>query len=167
MDSKFVVLAFAILIALVLSGGGLVWWYNSSSAACNKMSKKCQDNWGDCFPSAGYNGYNGDACCSEGSAFKCVDDMTPYEIISKDAAYAKMVNCVLAEHPDLESIEKCLPKPTDCKSPRWCSIASDESRAKAENCPKLRNCWLRKHSTIEAFMKCWPKDLSEKECNAP
>uniref|UniRef100_A0A183C8V9 DB domain-containing protein n=1 Tax=Globodera pallida TaxID=36090 RepID=A0A183C8V9_GLOPA len=166
MDSKFVVVAFAILIALV-SGGGLVWWYNSSSAPCNKMAEKCQDNWGACFARPGYNGYNGDACCSEGSAYKCVEDMTIYERITKDAAYAKMISCVLAEHPDLPSVEKCLPKPTDCKSPRWCSLGSDESRAQIDKCPKLLKCWLQKHSDLEAFMKCWPRDLSEKACNAP
>uniref|UniRef100_A0A183BJW9 GRANULINS domain-containing protein n=1 Tax=Globodera pallida TaxID=36090 RepID=A0A183BJW9_GLOPA len=117
--SKSVVAAFALLTALTLPG--LSWGDDSASAPkvltpCEKLAAKCSkqsNNWGECFPR---DGYNGDACCDKGNAWKCGIDMTMDERISKDPTYAKMMNCALAGHPDMESLKKCLPDKSECKS---------------------------------------------------
>uniref|UniRef100_A0A183C9Z6 Venom protein n=1 Tax=Globodera pallida TaxID=36090 RepID=A0A183C9Z6_GLOPA len=109
MEFKSGLVAFALLTVLTLPG--LSWGDDSASdpeelTPCEKMAAKCEkrgNKWGECLPR---DNYNGDACCQKGSAWKCGIDMTVDERISKDPAYAKMINCVLAGHPDLESLKK-------------------------------------------------------------
>uniref|UniRef100_A0A914IAE1 Uncharacterized protein n=1 Tax=Globodera rostochiensis TaxID=31243 RepID=A0A914IAE1_GLORO len=155
--------AFALLIALTLPG--LSWGDESASSPeeltpCEKMSAKCRDNWGECFPR---DGYKGDACCDKGSSWKCSENMTDQEVISKDPAFAKLVNCLIAGHPDWESLFKCMPDPSKCKVPYVCRV----ERWEIEHCPRKLKCLQRKHSDIDALWKCWPNNLSEEECNAP
>uniref|UniRef100_A0A914I6V0 Uncharacterized protein n=1 Tax=Globodera rostochiensis TaxID=31243 RepID=A0A914I6V0_GLORO len=162
--SIFGLVAFALLTALTLSG--LSWGVDSASAPevltpCEKMMAKCRDNWGECFPR---EGYNGDACCQQGASFKCGDDMTVDERISKDPVYAKLVNCMIAGHPDMESLNKCLP----CPNKRPCHGLDEEDKAFMEECPKVLKCLQRKHSDFDALKKCLPKEpFSKEECNAP
>uniref|UniRef100_A0A914I955 Uncharacterized protein n=1 Tax=Globodera rostochiensis TaxID=31243 RepID=A0A914I955_GLORO len=127
---------------------------------CEKMMAKCDDNWGECFPR---DGYKGDACCHEGASFKCVYEMTLQERASKDSAYAKLINCFLAGHPDLESLRKCVPRPSECKSPSMCRT----DHWYFQKCPKFVKCLQRKHSDIDALLNCWPNDDNMEECNAP
>uniref|UniRef100_A0A914HJD2 Uncharacterized protein n=1 Tax=Globodera rostochiensis TaxID=31243 RepID=A0A914HJD2_GLORO len=161
--SKFGLVAFGLLTALTLSGGFLWWGNDSVSARCGKMKEKCRANWGECFSRYGSNG---DACCPEGSALKCVDQMTRQEAMSKDPTYAKMINCILADHPDLESLEKCLPNSSECKNPNMCQWFDEGEKAEFAKCPKWLNCYLRKHSDWDALMRCLPRgSLSREECD--
>uniref|UniRef100_A0A914I9X9 Uncharacterized protein n=1 Tax=Globodera rostochiensis TaxID=31243 RepID=A0A914I9X9_GLORO len=163
MDSKFVVIAFALITALILPG--LSWGDDSASAPevltpCEKMMAKCRGNWGECFPR---DGYKGDACCEKGSSWKCNEDMTIDELILKNPAIAKMMNCFLAGHPDLESLKKCMPHPSECKG---CDVEPDWNQL--DKCPRKFKCLQRKHSDIYALAKCMPKKPETKEeCNAP
>uniref|UniRef100_A0A914IA79 Uncharacterized protein n=1 Tax=Globodera rostochiensis TaxID=31243 RepID=A0A914IA79_GLORO len=118
---------------------------------CQQMSAKCRDNWDECFPR---EAYNGDACCQQGASFKCVED-------------AKRMNCILAGHPDLESLIKCIPKFSACKSPSLCSNEFHEDKAIIEKYPKVLKCLQRKHSDVDD--NCMPKEpfSSKEECNAP
>uniref|UniRef100_A0A183C5D1 Uncharacterized protein n=1 Tax=Globodera pallida TaxID=36090 RepID=A0A183C5D1_GLOPA len=61
------------------------------------------------------------------------------------ADYVQLKNCILAGHPDLESLEKCIPK----------GGLNEFQKDKAA----IEKCFT--------FWICMPKDLSEKECNAP
>uniref|UniRef100_A0A183BZU0 Secreted protein n=1 Tax=Globodera pallida TaxID=36090 RepID=A0A183BZU0_GLOPA len=163
MDSKSGLATFALLTALTLPG--LSWGDDSTSSPeeftpCEKMMAKCTDNWGECFPR---DGYKGDACCEKGASWKCSEKMNTDEMMSKDPTYAKMINCFLVGHPDLESLKKCMPHPSECKSPRSCWINWKDF----EVCPKLLKCVQRKHSNWDALKKCLPKDYYEKECNDP
>uniref|UniRef100_A0A914IAC7 Uncharacterized protein n=1 Tax=Globodera rostochiensis TaxID=31243 RepID=A0A914IAC7_GLORO len=153
--------AFALLIALTLLD--FSWGDDSASVEltpCQKMTAKCRDNWGECFDR---HAYNGDACCQQGASFKCGDDMTPQEAISKDPVLAQRIKCVLAGHPDLESLEKCLPKLSKCKSPSMCLDEFDEAKVTSEKCPKILKCLQRKHSDVEELGKCMPKDVHNQE----
>uniref|UniRef100_A0A914I974 Uncharacterized protein n=1 Tax=Globodera rostochiensis TaxID=31243 RepID=A0A914I974_GLORO len=159
---------FALLTALTFPG--LSWGDDSASAPeeltpCEKMMAKCRDNWGECFDR---HAYNGDACCQQGASFKCVDDMTEQEKMSKDPGYAKLINCAMAGHPDWESFEKCLPDPSECKRPRLCQW-DEEEMAKIKKCPRKFKCLLRKHSDIAALKRCAPNndDYNFENCNAP
>uniref|UniRef100_A0A914I965 Uncharacterized protein n=1 Tax=Globodera rostochiensis TaxID=31243 RepID=A0A914I965_GLORO len=168
--SKSGLVAFALLTALAFPGQ--IRGDDFASAAeeeeltpCQKMMAKCHDNWGECFPR---DGYRGDACCDKGSSWKCSEDMTLDEQTSKDPTMAKIKNCFLAGHPDWESFERCLPDPSECKSPRLCHSGSEE-KAKVAKCPRKFKCFLRKHSDIAALKRCMPKndDYNFKNCNAP
>uniref|UniRef100_A0A183C9Z0 Tenascin-X n=1 Tax=Globodera pallida TaxID=36090 RepID=A0A183C9Z0_GLOPA len=117
---------------------------------CEKLATKCSkqgSNWGECFPR---DGYNGDACCDKGNAWKCGSDMTIDELIVKDPAYAKMVNCYLAGHPDMQSLKKCMPDESECKL-YPCPVAYDD----------IERC--------EALAKCKPNVNNDQrdECNEP
>uniref|UniRef100_A0A914IDF1 Uncharacterized protein n=1 Tax=Globodera rostochiensis TaxID=31243 RepID=A0A914IDF1_GLORO len=81
----------------------LSWLDDSASSSeeltpCQKMMAKCRDNWGECFDR---HAFNGDACCQQGASFKCGNDMTGPEAVSKDPVFAKLVKCMMAGHPDL------------------------------------------------------------------
>uniref|UniRef100_A0A914I7M5 Uncharacterized protein n=1 Tax=Globodera rostochiensis TaxID=31243 RepID=A0A914I7M5_GLORO len=194
MDSKFVVIAFALITALILPG--LSWGDDSASAPevltpCEKMMAKCRGNWGECFPR---DGYKGDACCEKGSSWKCNEDMTIDELILKNPAIAKMMNCFLAGHPDLIALrffnlifQNCffgdsapvgVPDFKSAKNEslkkcmphpsecKGCDVEPDWNQL--DKCPRKFKCLQRKHSDIYALAKCMPKKPETKEeCNAP
>uniref|UniRef100_A0A183CHF9 Folate_rec domain-containing protein n=1 Tax=Globodera pallida TaxID=36090 RepID=A0A183CHF9_GLOPA len=152
--------AVALLIALTLPG--LSWGDDSASAPeeftpCEKMMAKCTDNWGECFPR---DGYKGDACCEKGASWKCSEKMNKDEMMSKDPTYAKMMNCFLAGHPDLESLTKCMPDKSECKSPRSCWINWRDF----EVCPKLLKCVQPKTFELGRTEEMLAQNYNEKEC---
>uniref|UniRef100_A0A914HLV5 Uncharacterized protein n=1 Tax=Globodera rostochiensis TaxID=31243 RepID=A0A914HLV5_GLORO len=162
--SKSVVVVFALFTALTFPA--LSWECPKDLMPCHKMKENCTDKWGECFP---LNASKGDACCPEGSAFKCVDDMTIDEMRSKDPAIIKMKNCILAGHPDWDTIyKKCMPELLEFKIPRsglWTIV--HRIKEKVEKCPKFLKCLQRKHSDYDALRKCLPDPEQKEECNAP
>uniref|UniRef100_A0A914I9X4 Uncharacterized protein n=1 Tax=Globodera rostochiensis TaxID=31243 RepID=A0A914I9X4_GLORO len=175
MDSKFVVIAFALLTALTLPG--LSWGDDSASAAeeeeltpCQKMMAKCRGNWGECFPR---EAYNGDACCQQGASFKCGDDMTIEEGMTVDPVYAEAITCQLRAHPNLQSYVDCLPDMSECnmcdRKP-W----EEPDRRDILECPRNVQCILREIPDLDSLRKCFVKydrargdEEAEAKCNSP
>uniref|UniRef100_A0A183BQR0 Secretory peptide n=1 Tax=Globodera pallida TaxID=36090 RepID=A0A183BQR0_GLOPA len=166
--SKSGVLAFAFLTALTCPG--FICLGDDSFApekltACNKMAAKCRDYWGECFQR---DAAIGDACCPEGSAWKCGNHMTPQERMLRDpSGYGKLINCFLAGHPDWESLGDCLPNPLKCRSPSMCLNEFHEYEAKIKKCPMYLKCLQRKHLNWQSLNKCLPDPDNKEECNAP
>uniref|UniRef100_A0A914I9Z4 Uncharacterized protein n=1 Tax=Globodera rostochiensis TaxID=31243 RepID=A0A914I9Z4_GLORO len=128
---------------------------------CEKMAAKCLGNWGECFSR---DGYKGDACCDKGNAWKCGYDMTTDELILKDPAYAKMMNCYLAGHPDTKSLKMCMPDESECKVARTCHVPYDD----IERCAKKVKCMQRKHSNWDAVRQCLGSSVyNGTACNDP